>query len=376
MISRHLTLIGLTLLVPVALVGCPGDKDGAGGNFTTVELGTFTTDTGGSVDIPMEVPEGASSALMYCGPYTYDVIATAETITDPSGAGVYSYDDPMGTAMRVLNHDDLLPVLIPVSPGLDLTSGVWTVRMYADASDPVSVSCGALFRLAEPAATQTVDVRFVFVGVDGEVPGLNAAEAPGSEALGAVVTRVNELWADAGMSVGEIAYEDFGGDVATYNSVDGATEFGNLLRTVSGTGQQEVTFFFVSAITDDDGATILGLSGGPPGVPVVGGTSKSGVIVTVGALVDGDTDLMARIVAHEGMHFMGLFHPTEKNADMFDPLDDTAQCTTDTDGDGTVTSSECAGAGADNLMWWSASSGSTELTADQAWVVQRSAAAK
>ena len=373
--STQLRAAGLSISFALLTTGCPGGKDGEGAGATFGTLGTFTTDTGGSVDIPLTVDEGTASTLLHCGPYTYDIIATAESITDPAGTMVYDFNDPLATPMRVLNHDDMLPVLLPVSPDLPLTAGDWIVRMYVDSPTPVTVECGAVYRTQEPTAGQTVDLRFVFVGVDGEVPQLNAAEGHISETLGATVARVNELWADAGVSVGEIAYEDFSGDVATYNSVDGATEFGNLLRTAPQNGLREITYFFVSAITDEDGATILGLAGGPPGIPMVGGTSKSGVIVTVGALVDGDTDLMARIMAHEGMHFMGLFHTTEKAADGFDPLSDTPECTTDADGDGTYTASECASAGADNLMWWSASSTSTELSADQAWVVQRSAAA-
>lgn len=374
--STQIRSVALLACLPAALLGCPGGKDGEGAGATFGSLGTFTTDTGGSVDVPLTVEEGTASALLYCGPYTYDIIATAESMTDPAGAMVYDFNDPLATPMRVLNHDDMLPVLIPVSPDLPLTAGDWVIRLYVDSPSPVTVECGTVTRSQEPSAGQTVDLRFVFVGVDGEVPQLNAAEGHVSELLTSTVERVNALWAGAGVSVGEISYEDFSGDVATYNSVDGATEFGNLLRTAPPNGLREITYFFVSAITDDDGATILGLAGGPPGIPMVGGTSKSGVVVTVGALADADTDLMARIMAHEGMHFMGLFHPTEKAADSFDPLGDTPECTTDGDGDGTYTAAECAGQGADNLMWWSASSTSTELSADQAWVVQRSAAAQ
>lgn len=363
------------LAVILLLAACGGDDKESEGGLTRAELGSFTTDANGGVDVPMDVAADAVSALLYCGPYTYDVIATAESMTDPGGATVYDFNDPAGTPMRVLNHDDMLPVLIPVSPDLPLTEGVWTTRVYVDSPNATTIDCNAVFRIEEPVATQSVDIRFVFVGVDGDVPGLNAAEGDTNEALTATVARVGELWADAGFSVGSIAYEDFGGDVATYNSVDGGEEFGNLLRTVSADGNREITYFLVSSITDTDGATILGLSAGPPGLAGVGSTSKSGVIASVGSLVDGNTDEMARILAHEGMHFMGLFHTSEKDGSLYDPLADTAECTTDTDGNGTFSASECAGSGADNLMWWSASETSVSLSADQSWVVQRSAAA-
>ena len=370
--KRNATCLAATLLT-LAACGDP-DKESEGG-VTRAELGSFTTDANGGVDVPLDVAEEAVSAILYCGPYTYDVIATAESITEPGGAKVYDFNDPAGTPMRVLNHDDMLPVLIPVSPDLLLSAGVWTTRVYVDSADATTVDCNAVFRIEEPVATQSVDIRLVFVGVDGDVPGLNAAEGDTNEALNATLSRVGELWADAGFSVGEIAYEDFGGDVATYNSVDGGEEFGNLLRTTSPDGNREITYFLVSAITDTDGATILGLAAGPPGLAAVGATSKSGVIASVGSLVDGNTGEMARILAHEGMHFMGLFHTSEKDGSLYDPLADTAECTTDTDGNGTLSSAECASSGVDNLMWWSASESSVALTGDQAWVVQRSAAA-
>lgn len=372
---RSVRFLTQGLVLAAVLAGCGDEDKESEAGVSRVALGTFTTDADGGVDVPVDVPDTAVSALLYCGPYTYDVLATAERITDPGGAAVYDFNDPAGTPMRVLNHDDMLPVLIPVSPDLPLTSGGWTVRVYVDSTSPATVDCNALYRIDEAAPSQSVDIRFVFVGVDGEVPGLNAAEGDTNEALSATVTRVGQLWADAGFSVGEISYEDFSGDVATYNSVDGPEELGNLQRTVSDVGNREIVYFLVSAITDADGATILGLAAGPPGLAAVGATSKSGVVASVGSLVDGNTDEMARILAHEGMHFMGLFHTSEKDGSLYDPIADTAECTTDADGNGTLSASECGGSGADNLMWWSASETSTSLSADQAWVVQRSAAA-
>jgi hypothetical protein len=70
---------------------------------------------------------------------------------------------------------------------------------------------------------------------------------------------------------------------------------------------------------------------------------------------------------------MGLYHPTEKDGSAHDPLSDTPECTSDLDGNGVYSTSECTGQGADYLMWWAASETSVAASADQAWVVQRSA---
>ena len=87
------------------------------------------------------------------------------------------------------------------------------------------------------------------------------------------------------------------------------------------------------------GATIVGLSAGPPGTATIGGTSKSGMAVTSLDLADNPA-YVAQILAHEGAHFMGLFHTTEKDGGTHDPISDTEQCTSDDDGDGVVAPSE------------------------------------
>ena len=369
-----LLLLGTVL---AGIAACTGAEDtGAPAEgLIREELGTFTTDTGSAADVPFEAPTDAYSALITCGPYGYDTLATAESITDPSGAIIYDYNDDQGTAMRVTTTEDLLPVLIPESPDLDITPGLYTLRVYAAADAAATITCSALYRVQAPSAGQTVDIHFVFVGVDGEVPDLNGTNAVENTLLNTTLTRVGELWSGFGLSVGTVTYEDFGGDVEKYNSVDGAQEFGDLLRT-NNSDERRITIFLVGAITDDDGATILGQAAGPPGAPAIGGTSKSGAVVTVGYLADGDTDTTARILAHEVGHFMGLFHPTEKDGSGHDPLSDTPECTSDADGNGTYATNECGSQGASYLMWWAASETSVDSSDDQAWVVQRSALPK
>lgn len=341
------------------------------------DLGTVTTDTGAGADVAFEVPTDAWSALVTCGPYGYDVLATAESLVDPDGAAIYDYNDPEGTPVRVGTTSDLLPVLLPVSPDLDLSAGTYGVRVHLGVSEPTAVSCSALYRIEEPTAGQTVDLHLVFVGVSGDVPGLDALAAVDNDALNATLERVDALWADLGLAVGVVTYEDFAGDVATYASVDGTAELGGLLRTATSDDPQ-VTVFLVQGITDDDGAPLLAWSGGPPGAAAVGGTSKSGVVLTVSSLVDTgagvDTDAEAHLLAHEVGHFLGLYHPIEPDGSGHDPLSDTPECGTDADGNGVYDTTDCYGQGADFLMWWAMHADAIAASPDQAWVAQRSAA--
>lgn len=350
------------------LAACDPDDKLTDEGLEREELGTFTTDTGGAITFEVEPPADAVSALVHCGPYGYDRLGTAELITAPGDSVVYDMEAPSDTPMRVGTHDDILPMLLPVSPALDLASGAYSFRVYFDAEAPMSATCGAVYRVDGTSAK--VDLRLVFVGVDGIAPGMNAAE--GETTLEPVLAKVASMWGDGGIEIGSVTYEDFDGNVDDYTVLSGDEALGSLLRT-AGEDARAITFFFVQEITDDEGATILGLAGGPPGMAAVGGTSKSGVVVTTASFTS-DPDEVARIMAHEGGHFLGLFHTTEKDGSSFDPLDDTPECTTDTDGNGTYSTNECAGTGAENVMWWAASADSVGMSADQGWVVARSPA--
>jgi hypothetical protein len=367
------SLLTVGFLGASLLAACDGLKSEDEG-LEREDLGTVTTDTGGGADVTFEVPPDAVSSLVYCGPYGYDLLATAETITDPSGATIYDMNDPAATAARVGVLDDMLPVLLPVSPDLDVSSGTYGLRVYVDSDSAASLSCSAVYRTQPVETAPSVDLHLVFVDADTVAPGLNAAEGEGT--MTDVLDDLAEYWSTLGLTIGDVTYEDFSGDASAYSvvDVDDAEQFGKLLRTVSTDNDRAITYFFVQDITDAGGAVVLGLSGGPPGTAAVGGTSKSGVVVNA-ASFSSSPDEIARIMAHEGGHFLGLFHTTEKGGGTYDPLSDTPECTTDDDGNGTFSSTECEGTGAENLMWWATNAGAT-ASADQAWVVARSAAVR
>ncbi|MGC6493525.1 MAG: hypothetical protein ACON5B_11860 [Myxococcota bacterium] len=78
-------------------------------------------------------------------------------------------------------------------------------------------------------------------------------------------------------------------------------------------------------------AGIYGISGGIPG-PVTA-SRKSAVAISAleamgadGALSAIDTRILSETLAHEVGHYLGLFHPVETTFDLFDDLDDTPEC--------------------------------------------------
>ena len=101
-------------------------------------------------------------------------------------------------------------------------------------------------------------------------------------------------------------------------------------------------------------------------------------------------DLVAYIAAHEGGHWLGLYHTTESLGDAFDPLADTAKCPCDTcvpladrkqctnpdptlpspvTGANCIKSASCGGG--ENLMFWLLDDTSTgALTCEQGAVMR------
>lgn len=372
--NLRLLLAGAVWSLPVLLLACGEDPAGEGGAvLETVDLGSVSlSDTGAYTEaVEVELPENTTSVMAWCGGYGDQALGALWTHTDPSGGTVYDADAGSFT-FRADFLDDMAPVVLPLSPATAPSPGLWSFNWWIGAGNGGTVDCGAVIRTDQAAANATIDVEIVLVGLDG----LDAATAPDHPGLQDAMSHFAEEWASGGLTP-NITYEDFGGDVVKYGVVDVSdddySEFNDLLRTASPGSDRAMTFFLVSEIANAsaDGATILGLSAGPPGAAGVQGTSKSGVIITAADL-DSDPTRVAKIMAHEGGHFLGLYHTTEKDASMSDPLGDTPECPSgnDADGNGSLSVGECTGAGGENVMFWTLTEGTASLSADQGFVLR------
>ncbi len=347
------------------------------------ELGTFTTDTGGlTEDIPVDVSPDAQSVFIGCewNDQSGDV-ATVWEIKKPDSSYFYVNQEWHPDAasagnkpMRVGNHEEYLPILMPVSPQATLSQGAWSMRVWvATGGKKREVSCTKVERTAEVPSTALIDVAFVFVGIDG----INAGNAEGNDAVQGLITSMGNIWADAGLGVGDVSYSDFGGDVNRFAVIDNdSTEPYDLYKTVPDDVGRTITIFLVQEITSGDGAIIEGVAAGPPGAATIGGTAKSGMIVAADSLAD-DASRVAQVAAHEGAHFLGLFHTTEKDGRANDPLSDTPACSgsDDANGDGRLAPSEC-GDGSNLMFWAPPADSANSLSDDQGWVLRRNPAAR
>lgn len=224
----------------------------------------------------------------------------------------------------------------------------------------------------------TVDLNLFFVGL----PGLSAASAPTDSRFQQVLSQVKSAWGKAGVNIGAVNYLDItGADAARFSDMD-VDDLPALMTRSSHPAAKDNAFsvFFVHTISADNlgpGFVLLGVSAGIPG-GVIRGTTISGMAVTT-ADFPGGLAQIAHTWAHEGGHWLGLYHTTERGGTAFDPLPDTAECSRqrDTDGDRILESNECQGFGADNLMFWTTSAvPGFNLSPNQSFVLLRNPAVR
>lgn len=354
-------------LPALLVVGCSGEeKDG----LEPEDLGTVViSDTGAYIDQDIVIPAGTVSTLAWCGDWGDAALGAVWAITDAAGAAIFSGDAPDAGGFRSDFLDDLTPALLPVTPDVVPTEGTWHFQWFVGKGNDGSAECGVVHRTSDVSDAATIHVEFVFVGV------LTAATAPDDTNWQAAVGQLEEEWATAGIEA-TFDYVDFTGDAAKFAVVDIAdddlSEFNDLLRTSNPADVATITFFVVEDIANSTtGDSILGLSAGPPGAATIHGTSKSGVVVSAADLATAPTDV-GKIMSHEGGHFLGMFHTTEKDGSRFDPLGDTPECgpDNDADGNGVMNTTECAANGSDNMMWWTLTADVATTSDDQGFVLR------
>ncbi len=169
------------------------------------------------------------------------------------------------------------------------------------------------------------------------------------------------LHAMNGLSLGEVHEYDVVGALREELSVLDVPKRMAGDRTVEGRPERLDELFRISAGVETSGVNVfligdmgdyIGISGGIPGPIGIHGTERSGLALAadlMGDLVGAD-----QVLLHEIAHYLGVFHTSESSGSVLDPLDDTPECDAsfDSNQDGLLTTDECMGHGAENLMFW------------------------
>lgn len=357
---------------------------GQGAGEVEQVLVTQSIRVGGALSdsLVLDVPDGTIGFAILASGAGDDLMVIGD-MTDPRGRTVYDFQDPFGSEFRFFPSADQITQFVPSSPRATPTPGPYTFRLIKEGSAS-DIKVEALIKTADGEPQDgSLDINFVFA----DIGGLDAASAESDADFQAAVGEMRSLLGGRGISIGQISYCDMtASDASRYaviDSVDGASsELSRMFATSSALGsigcqaEDAVNFFLVDEIVGGRaGYIILGIAGGIPGPATINGTTHSGVAVTMTGFRRNPVQL-AQTMAHEGGHYLGLFHTTEAEGTAFDPLPDTPECDNgkDRNADGLVDNSECSAAGADNLMFWAAGDAAEKVSADQQFILLRNPA--
>jgi hypothetical protein len=278
---------------------------------------------------------------------------SAPQVTDPSGLAIFYGGESVSTG--VMTFPNTSPLLLQTAVRGGLAPGHWqfTVNDFAYECTATSNCSGGsssstydvqvFLKPGITLATGTVDVAFYLVGIPA--PGLTSASAPTNARAKRLVQTLGTVFANAGLCLGKVTFYDVPSWAqALYGSnlnVDDDSPCGDYSQmfTLAAPGNQ-INYFLVNQLVakSHGNSVVVGIDGTIPGPSSIGGTIHSGAVVSsanlfAGAcgtggldLVNCGTDEVAYIAAHEGGHWMGLYHTTEFDGEFFDSLTDTLTC--------------------------------------------------
>jgi len=183
-----------------------------------------------------------------------------------------------------------------------------------------------------PAAPETgvIDLNFYFTGAQG----WTSDSVQGDPYFAACVQRVNELYGRAGITIGDMTYQDLDPTLSTVSIAEGEETLGALMANSIASQTDGLNIFFVDQILtgEPDFPAIPGVAASVPNPPYLPGTVASGVAIgTRGPLEVPpgqrflDPPAIGQTMAHELGHALGLFHTSEYDEVSHDHYDDTPE---------------------------------------------------
>jgi len=366
--------ITLSLLLSVTIISCAKKDDGSSSSdnsssFTVSEI-TQTVGSDGLYSGSFVIPDNGISFLLSIFLDNNNSVAF-KSLTDPDGIDILS----ASSTPNLYNYASgrtggygYANVLVPQSPSFSTKAGTWTFTAYNN--DRVNLA----LRTGSTPSTATIPVQPYITGTTWSAGDITAALSVMS---GIYLKNGITLTIKSTITISETEYSEVSPTFT--NSTTSA-----LVKQGS---SDAVNIFFVKDFSGGSGT--FGSSAGIPG-SMGDVNSWNGVLVSLAGHAAGsslNSQLLGQTAAHQIGLQLGLFHTTEKSGTVFDILSDTPECnasTQDNDSNGTVTAEECEGYGADNLMFWSAWSTSSQaagkkqetLSSHQQYVLKYSPIAK
>lgn len=285
--------------------------------------------------------------------------AVVQSLTARAGhEELFALDQVLGGDIAlnpVANQGELVPVLVPNNPTVEPSSTGYELDFAVD-----RLTSANLFVATSDAPRRYLELNVFYAGGGQSIE--SGGVHPGDSHVAGMLDLLRDRYADIGIELWKIREYDVKGALRDELSVL-ETELvrddeGNivdlnilgldrLFQLSAGVDDAGINLFLVSEMGD-----VLGISGGVPGALGVHGTSASGVAIALDVV---GVVHAPNVAMHEISHQMGLFHTTELNGFVIEPLSDTRRCelTEDADENHVLDSDECAAQGGDNLMFWS-----------------------
>lgn len=253
-----------------------------------------------------------------------------------------------------------LGAMIPVRHGSsgDFPTGEYTIALSNASSSPATVNVYLVKKNDPDFSTGGLTVNlFVYT-----VGGYNAVITSVDDAQ-AIKEYMNSIFQQIGVTVSSLNVEfredpnavaQAGGSVGDVSAFLQAASIGT-----AGRGDAGINCFLMPQL----GGNLLGMDGAIPGPGFQHGTASSGLVAAATSfgftfpgftVHETDQAYLSLTLAHEIGHYLGLYHPSERNGTKHDPLSDTGECGAqyDTNGDGIVSGPECRGVNTHYLMFW------------------------
>lgn len=226
-------------------------------------------------------------------------------------------------AAQLPNNEKL--TVVPGTHNIDAYAFSMTGFTTRPANDTTAQIQVVAKRLPVAPADGILDINFYFTGARG----WTAESAPTDEAFQSLLDEVGAIYEQANLTLGTITYNDIPEEYGVLENALLGDDIEELFALSAGAPRDAINVFMIEEIFIASEAAgnqlgiILGISGGIPGPPYVG-SKRSGVVISS----NGDPRApvaTSSIIAHEVGHHLGLFHTSEAQPGMHDPIGDTPE---------------------------------------------------